>query len=225
MSIQVVKNLTLHARLDLGCSSRAPRVRESGRGSGDELVYLHVEFLGACGGVEVDFLVPVLATALEGFATTAAGNDAEREHFEHREQAEVAEKAEVLLPGGAFGEDGEGAFHDGLGLQQVIGGHGDEFVVRREVVDEVDEVALEVVGVAEEYELHSLSWIDLFVFYKNKFLTLFCHVQKGTNREFSELFVPFSCKLFVKTRSLRFSVFFLRFAAYSKLEHSTCLLC
>ena len=145
----------MHRRLGL---RGTPGVRESCRRSGNELVDLEVEFFGARARVEIDFLVAVLASALERLVLACTANDAEREHFEERQDAEVAEQAEVLLPGGTFGQDGEGAFEDGLGLQQVIAGHGDEFVVGGEVVHEVHHVALEVVGVAKEYEFHVFTY-------------------------------------------------------------------
>jgi hypothetical protein len=40
-------------------------------------------------------------------------------------------------------------------------------VIGREVVLEVDHVALEVVGVAEKYEFHCVSWLDLIGLFQN----------------------------------------------------------
>ena len=142
----------------LGGSARIGVAR---RRSGDELVDLEIKFFSGCGRVEEDFLVSVLAAALDGFVAAATADDAEREHFKEREEAEVAEKAEVLLPSGAFCQDSECPFDDGLALEKVFRGHRHEFVIGREVVLEVDHVALEVVGVAEKYEFHCVSWLDL----------------------------------------------------------------
>ena len=110
---------------------------------------------------EASALVSVLAAALDGFVAAATADDAEREHFKEREEAEVAEMAEVLLPSGAFCQDSECPFDDGLALEKVFRGHRHEFVIGREVVLEVDHVAFEVVGVAEKYEFHCVSWLDL----------------------------------------------------------------
>ena len=142
------------------------RIGVARRRSGDELVDLEVEFFCRCCRVEEDFLVSVLAAALDGFVAASAGDDAEREHFEKREQAEVAEKAEVLLPSGAFCQDSEGPFDDGLALEKVFRGRRHEFVIGGEVILEVYHVAFEIVGVAEEYEFHCFSWLGLMVYFK-----------------------------------------------------------
>jgi hypothetical protein len=53
-------------------------------------------------------------------------------------------------------------------------------VIGREVVLEVDHVALEVVGVAEKYEFHCFSWLDLMVyFHKIAIFGRFCHFLRG----------------------------------------------
>ena len=139
------------------------RVGVTGRRCGDEFIDLEIEFFSRCGRVEENFLVSVLASALDGFVAAATANNAEREHFQKRQESEVAEKAEVLLPSGAFCQDSKGPFDDGLALEKVFGGHRHEFVIGGEVVLEVDHVALEVVGVAEKYEFHCFSWLDLMV--------------------------------------------------------------
>ena len=144
----------------------------------DELIDLEVEFFSRCGRVEENFLVSVLAAALDGFVAAATAYDAEREHFEKRQESEVAEKAEVLLPSGAFCQDCKGPFDDGLALEKVFRGHRHEFVIGREVILEVDHVAFEVVGVAEKYEFHCFSWLDLMVLIlKLAFFDDFCGIR------------------------------------------------
>jgi len=139
------------------------RIGVAGRRCCDELIDLEVKFFGGCCRVEENFLVAVLAAALDGFVAAATAYDAKREHFKKRQEAEVAEKAEVLLPCGAFCQDCKGPFDDGLALEKVFGGHRHEFVISGEVVLEVDHVAFEIVGVAEKYEFHCFSWLDLMV--------------------------------------------------------------
>lgn len=102
-------------------------------------------------------MIAVLASALERLALARTADDAEREHFQKRKQTEITEQTEILLPGGAFGENGERTFKNGFGLQQIVAGHGHQFMVGGEVVDEVDEIALEVIGVAKEYEFHCFT--------------------------------------------------------------------
>ena len=151
------------------------RIGVARRRSSDELVDLEVKFFCGCCRVEENFLVSVLAAALDGFVAAATADDAEREHFKEREEAEVAEKAEVLLPSGAFCQDCKGPFDDGLALEKVFRGHRHEFVIGREVILEVDHVAFEVVGVAEKYEFHCFSWLDLMVLIlKLAFFDEFC---------------------------------------------------
>ncbi len=142
---------------------RTARISVAGRRGCDELIDLEVEFFGGGGRVEKDFLVPVLAAALDGFVAATAGDDAEREHFEEGEKAEITEKAEVLLPSGAFCQDCESPFDDGFALEKIFRSHRHEFVIGGEIVLEVDHVAFEVVGVAEKYEFHCFSWLDLMV--------------------------------------------------------------
>ncbi len=99
------------------------RIGVTGRRSGDELIDLEIEFFGGCCRVEENFLVAVLASALDGFVAATTAYDAEREHFQERQKAEVAEKAEVLLPCGAFCQNCKGPFElvtmtSGEGLQK-----------------------------------------------------------------------------------------------------------
>ena len=153
------------------------RIGVTGRRSGDELIDLEIEFFGGCCRVEENFLVAVLAAALDGFVAATTAYDAEREHFQERQEAEVAEKAEVLLPSGAFCQDCKSPFDDGLALEKVFGGHRHEFVIGGEVVLEVDHVAFEVVGVAEKYEFHCFSWLDLNGYcLKVAFFCRFCRI-------------------------------------------------
>ena len=146
--------------------SGTARIGVARRRSGDELVNLEIEFFSGCGRVEENFLVAVLAAALDGFVAAASADNAEREHFKEREEAEVAEKAEVLLPSGAFCQDSEGPFDDGLALEKVFRGHRHEFVIGGEVILEVYHVAFEIVGVAEKYEFHCFSWLGLMIYFK-----------------------------------------------------------
>ena len=62
--------------------------------------------------------------------------------------------AEVLLPGGLFGQEGESTFENGLGLQQIVRSDGQEFVTGGEIVDEIGVVAFQIVGIAKKYEFH-----------------------------------------------------------------------
>ena len=173
------------------------RIGVAGRRCGDELIDLEVEFFSGCCRVEENFLVAVLAAALDGFVAATTGDDAEREHFQKRQETEVAEKAEVLLPSGAFCQDCKGPFDDGLALKKVFGGHRHEFVIGGEVVLEVDHVAFEIVGVAEKYEFHCFSWLDLMVLVsKLAFFGGFCGILgcvcKGANLKIIAFYKKFT---------------------------------
>ena len=181
------------------------RIGVARRRCSDEFIDLEVELFGGCGRVEVEFLVPVLATALDGFVAAAAGDDAEGEHFKERKQTEVAEKAEVLLPGGAFCQNSKGPFDNGLALEKVFRGHRHEFVIGGEVVLEVYHVTFEVVGVAEKYEFHCFSWFDLMVvFVKIAFFERFCRFLGCTRR-------PQRRKIVVFYKNFTLKAYFSRF--------------
>ena len=158
---QVVQDPSQHTPLSLGTASGVGKA--SGRSS-DELIDLETNLFGRGTRIEIDFLVAVLAATLQGFVATATGNDSHGQNFQGGEEAKVAEQAEVLLPGGPFGQNGECSIHDSLGLKEFVGSDGHQFVVGGKIVDEIGEIAFQIIGIAKEYELHTtLPWglIDL----------------------------------------------------------------
>ena len=104
-----------------------------------------MQFFGGRSGVEKDFLIAIGVAALQGFVPAATGNKGCGQNFERGEESKIAEKAEVFLPGGFFGQEGEGTFENGLGLKQIVGGDGQKLMTGGKIVDKIGVIALQII--------------------------------------------------------------------------------